>query len=99
VHKALALTIEIVLLSVLSSILFGTELGVIGVVSVFVVASGTFMYSGYAWEDLMQLLQGGSLPGLIKTSSQEKDPAAVAGGAQKQDMANASTAEKGQLIV
>ncbi len=98
VHKALALTIEIVLLSVLSSILFGTELGVIGVVSVFVVASGTFMYSGYAWEDLMQLLQGGSLPGLIKTSSQEKDPAAVAGGAQKQDMANASTAEKGQLM-
>ena len=98
VHKALAVTIEIVLLSVLSSVLFGTELGVIGLVSVLLVATGTFMYSGYTLEDLVQLLQGGSLPGVVNTSRGEKKLAAVAGGTQRQDKTNASKEEKGHLV-
>ena len=63
VHKALGMTIEIVLLSVLSSVLFGTKLGLIGAASVLIVASGTFMYSGYTWSDLLHLIQGQGSPG------------------------------------
>lgn len=61
VHKALAVTLEIVLLGTMSSILFGTELGMIGSVSVIIVAAGTFLYSGYTYADLVALLQGGSV--------------------------------------
>jgi UDP-sugar transporter A1/2/3 len=100
VHKALGVTIEIVLLSVLSSIMFGTALGVVGVLSVLVVASGTFMYSGYTLSDLVQLMQGGSLEasGAKTSSSVTQKPAAVAGGAQRRDHKEASQDEMGSLV-
>eukprot|EP00946_MAST-07B_sp_MAST-7B-sp1_P005419 g5419.t1 len=90
VHKALAVTIEIVALSVLSSVMFNTELGVIGSLSVLVVAAGTFMYSGYTLKDLLQLIQGGG-----ETSSPEKH---TEGGATNKDIGKATEEEKSWLV-
>jgi succinate dehydrogenase hydrophobic anchor subunit len=91
VHKALAVTIEILLLGVLSSLMFGTELGMIGSLSIVVVAAGSFMYSGYTWKDLLELIQGGP-PSAAAGAVSQKDGVAI------DDVKGAAEQEKSGLL-